>query len=123
MPLIGWKNYWYGQNSIINLVADKNKNHEEMVVNLRFDILNNSNSFEKNKVTKFIMRNVYNSFTRNIFIANYKIYGIDNIYIGNISTMKKLINHFHNSLDVIMKKNLRVENQEYLVFSENNLIF
>ena len=57
MPIIGWKNYWYGKYKIIKHIHEKNIYNEEMVVNMRFDILDNSNSLNENKIIEFITTN------------------------------------------------------------------
>jgi hypothetical protein len=43
MPVRGWKNYWYGKHKIIQYVQQTNS--RDVVINTRFDILSNSNSF------------------------------------------------------------------------------
>mgnify|MGYP000679978020 CR=1 FL=1 len=59
----------------------------------------------------------------NKFISETNCYGIDNIYIGSIKTQYKLIKHFHENLDNIVKANSRRNEQEFLVFSENAKLF
>ena len=44
MPIIGWKNYWYGKHKIIDYLYNLHKYEDEMIVNTRFDILKNSNA-------------------------------------------------------------------------------
>ena len=123
MPILGWKNYWYGKHKIIdsiyNLPIDKN----EMVVNLRFDVMDNSNSFNKKTIVNFIKNNNNLIFKKNIFLFNdEKHTGIDNIYIGNINTMYKLINKFFYELDDILIKN-QIHNHEFLVYRINSMLF
>ena len=63
-------------------------------------------------------------FTKNIFLFNDEIHwGIDNIYIGNVNTMYKLINMFFYKLDDILIKNNDTINQERLVYRINNTLF
>lgn len=124
-PIIGWKNYWYGKYKIIDFIynlstTDKN----EMVVNCRFDILNNSNNFSETNIVDFINNNKNNYFTKNIFLFNdERHYGIDNIYIGNINTMYKLSSMFFYFLDNILKKNNDTIHQEFLVYRLNSSLF
>ena len=125
-PIIGWKNYWYGKYKIIdylyntNIDIDKNK----IIINFRFDLFNNSNNFNVNLINNFIKNNINKIFIKNIFMfENENRCGIDNIYIGNIETMKKLIDYFHFHLDDILKLNNNVLNQEYLVYRINSQIF
>lgn len=138
MPIIGWKNYWYGKYKIIdflynthnnennvneNNVNDDN-NQNEMIINFRFDLLDNSNSFDETTIINFIKNNTEIKFIKNIFLFNDEHhYGIDNIYIGNINTMYKLIHSFYYELDDIISKNNDIKNQEKLVYRINSILF
>lgn len=117
MPKIGWKNMWYGKKRIIDEIA-KNERVNEIIVNMRFDVFSNSNSFNKIALLHFINKNSVVS-RKNIFLFNKESLGIDNIYIGNFNTMFNLIYHFHNNLDYIILYNHPVSSQEFLVFREN----
>lgn len=126
MPIIGWKNYWYGKHKIIDHIYNANANidQNEMIINFRFDIMCNSNSFDEEVIVNFIKNNSKIVFTKNIFLFNdEKHYGIDNIYIGNINTMYKLSNKFFYELDDILIKNNDTVHQEYLVYRINNTLF
>ena len=120
MPLIGWKNYWYGKYKIIKYI--KERLNGNVVVNLRFDVLNNSNNFDKDFLIDFIIKNVNNKFTKNTFIFDYENNGIDNIYIGNVKTMYDLTHTFFYNLDDILAKNNDTVNQEKLVYRINQTI-
>jgi hypothetical protein len=138
-PCLGWKNMWYGKYRIINYLFQNSHLFnskppiDQLVINLRFDIFTNSQVFEGINVVKFINNIAYytslynNNLKKNIFIKNIpNCYGIDNIYIGNINTMYKLINHFHFNLDNIMlryKNNNKIKVQEAIVFLENKRLF
>ena len=123
MPIIGWKNYWYGKYKIIDYIYNQQKYDEETVVNLRFDLFSNSNNFDKNLIIDFIKKNNEIKFTKNQFLFDYEANGIDNIYIGNINTMYKLTNNFFYELDDILCKNNNTRNQERLVYRINEQIF
>jgi hypothetical protein len=123
MPIIGWKNYWYGKYKIIEYLYNTNINDDEMIVNLRFDVLNNSNNFNKDLIIDFIKNNCEIKFKKNIFLINHESNGIDNIYIGNIYTMQKLIKYFFYELDDILSKNNDTIHQERLVYRINSTIF
>ena len=123
MPIIGWKNYWYGKYKIIEHMYNKNINADKMIVNIRFDILNNSNSLSETDLIHFIKQNSEVKFTKNMFIYNEEKYGIDNIYVGNIATMYKLIHHFFYELDNILHMNPNAFHQEFLVYKINNILF
>lgn len=124
MPIIGWKNYWYGKYKIIDYIYTNNfSNLEESVINFRFDIFNNSNNLDNNSIIYFIENNIKINFTKNIFICDTERQGIDNIYIGNINTMYKLIKNFHYDLDNILNIHNNTIHQEYLVHRLNSEIF
>uniref|UniRef100_A0A6C0LGK2 Uncharacterized protein n=1 Tax=viral metagenome TaxID=1070528 RepID=A0A6C0LGK2_9ZZZZ len=123
-PIIGWKNYWYGKHKIIDYLYNINICEDEVIVNFRFDILNNSNNFNQEGIVNFIKNNSKTIFIKNIFLFDDEHHnGIDNIYIGNINTMHKLINKFFYELDDILIKNNDTIHQERLVYRINNLLF
>jgi hypothetical protein len=124
MPIIGWKNYWYGKYKIIDYIYNLNINKNEMIVNCRFDVMNNSNCFDDKTIINFIKNNSKVIFTKNVFMFNDENHcGIDNIYIGNIDTLHKLIYKFYYDLDDILSKNNDTINQEFLVYRINSLLF
>lgn len=118
-PIIGWKNYWYGKHRIIDYINNKNININELIINLRFDIINNSNNFSIHEIIDFIKKNIGNEFKKNIFIRDHECNGIDNIYIGNINTMYKLTHYFNYFLDDILTNNTDTIHQERLVYRIN----
>ena len=123
LPLIGWKNYWYGKYRIIEHIHNKYGDIDEMTINLRFDILNNSNNFGETTLVDFIKNKIDNKFTKNIFLYDKEVNGIDNIYIGNVKTMYKLIHYFFYELDKILSENMYIYNQERLVYRINENLF
>jgi len=123
MPIIGWKNYWYGKYKIIEYINNLNIDIKETIINSRFDILNNSNSLKHEIIINFINNND-TEFNKNIFIYNCEKYGLDNLYLGNINTMYKLIYHLHYKLDnILLNKINETEHQEYIVYRLNNILF
>jgi hypothetical protein len=94
-----------------------------MIVNLRFDIMCNSNNFNDELIFNFIKNNSEIKFTKNVFLFNHECDGIDNIYIGNSYTMHKLIHVFYSELDDILSKNTDTKNQEKLVYRINSTLF
>ena len=122
MPIVGWKNYWYGKYKIINYIYNF-KYDEEMIVNTRFDIFNNSCSLNLELVIDFIKKNKNIKFNKNIFLFDQEINGIDNIYVGNIDTMYSLTHKFFYELDDILCKNNDTICQERLVYRINEDIF
>lgn len=122
-PIIGWKNYWYCKYQIINYINNLFENKQKFIVNLRFDIFSNSNNSSENEIINLIEKYKNKPLTQNIFAKNYKCYGIDNVYIGNLKTQYSLIFNFHHNLDQILKINEKTINQEFLVFVENTNMF
>lgn len=120
-PLIGWKRYIYGLYTIINHV--RNYTTKDFIINIRFDILSNSNIILEDQLITFINNNVNNVFHKNVFIYNNLNYGLDNAFCGNSITMYKLCKYFNENLDYIVSKNKFITSQEFLLFIENELIF
>jgi hypothetical protein len=121
-PLLAWKNMWHGKHKGLESI---NEDPDEILVNLRFDLFCNSNNARPELITKFINFNINKKeiLTKNYFINEKESFGIDNIYIGNLKTMKELTNHFYLNLDEILIKYPDIVHQEFLVFKENNLLF
>jgi F0F1-type ATP synthase delta subunit len=123
-PIIGWKNYWYGKYKIIDHLYNSHIDESEMIINCRFDIMYNSNTFSETNIIDFLIKNVETDFTKNVFLFDeYKHFGIDNIYIGNILTMYKLTKKFFYELDDILSKNNDTIHQEFLVYRINSSLF
>jgi hypothetical protein len=127
MPIIGWKNYWYGKYRIMTHILEqafqKEVDEHEVLVNCRFDILKNSNTYTKKTLLQFIQKHCNANFQKNIFTEENEKCGIDNIYIGNIHTMHRIAHHFFYNLDKILEKHKEIFNQEWMVFRENKTLF
>lgn len=122
MPLIGWKNYWYGKHKMMKYLHENVKN--ENIVSMRFDFFQYSPHVRKDQLIDFIKINQKNKLPNNIFFfRNEQDYCIDNIYIGNIQRMYLLCEHFHKHLDEILIKHPNIKNQEFLVPIINNELF
>lgn len=122
MPILGWKNYWYGKYRIIEYLHNIHTDENEMIVNCRFDIQSNSNNYPISIIMHLLKHET--KFTKNIFLfTNEHNYGIDNIYIGNIHTMYTLIHSLHMSLDNILSKHNNDIHQEILVYRINEELF
>lgn len=122
-PVIGWKNYWYGKFQIINHLKSILTTNNQVIINTRFDILSNSNNFTSTFIIERIEACKNINFIKNIFIKDNLCLGIDNLYIGNIDTQYKLINHFYENLDdILINSDKKIINQEFLVYIENNKI-
>jgi hypothetical protein len=139
MPILGWKNYWYGKFKIIDYLFHQDTTDEnEPIINCRFDIFNNSNSSIhnlKNDVlneemlalikgfTDEVLNKIETPITKNVFLFDYEKYGIDNIYFGNIHTMHQLISTFFYHLDDILSSHTDTKHQEFLVYRMNRQLF
>ena len=128
MPIVAWKNYWYGKYELIKHINDKCFDKNELIINLRFDILENSNSLDQEKIIEFIKKNIGLKISKNKFICHDKPRsGLDNIYIGTIFTMGTLIEQFHYYLDIFLSKIKVVEGgvliHELLVYKINDILF
>lgn len=126
MPIIGWKNYWYGKYSVIDFIHKLQIDDNEPIVNFRFDLMDNSNNFHESDLLSFIRENYEKQFTKNHFLYDDEFHlGIDNIYIGNINTMYKLIKSFFYNLDDILSSNINTNtiHQELIVYRMNKTMF
>ena len=116
MPMIGWKNYWYGKYQIISYIYNKQLYNNDVIINTRFDVLNNSVSISKDAFFNFIKKDI--PLNKNLFIYEYN-FGLDNLYIGTINNMYKLSYIFNNYLDLVLSKK-SVNSHELLVYLVNN---
>jgi hypothetical protein len=120
MPLVGWKNYWYGKFRIADWLFSSGADRAEPLVNCRFDVFQNSNKFREDDVSNFVAKHCKDSFDKNVFLFQEENHlGIDNVYMGNVVTMHKLASMFFYDLDIILAKNKDIKNQEKLVFRIN----
>jgi hypothetical protein len=123
MPVLGWKNYWYGKHRIVDWLFRSGADPAEPLVNCRFDVFQNSNKFAEAAVRQMIDAHCKDKFERNVFLFGDEGHlGIDNAYMGNVVTMHKLTSLFFNELDAILAKNKDVRNQEKLVFRVNKTL-
>lgn len=124
MPIIGWKNYWYGQKRIIDYLDGLYENKHILIVNFRFDILNvHGHPLTPDLVLGFIELHKKDVFYKNIFMRGRNESGVDNIYIGNLECQNRLITHFNNNLDEIISTNEKTIKQEFFVYEENERLF
>jgi hypothetical protein len=130
MPIRAWKNMWYSQYFMMDFI-NKTKPKNQLLLNLRLDILKNSNRDINNKEYILHYVNVYAGFLKNNanikknnFLLELEWAGIDNIIGGTVETMYKLLRHFHFNLDAILTSygNFKFPH-EVLVYRENDKIF
>lgn len=117
--ILGWKNYWYGKYQIMKYVYDNTD--PSIVISIRFDAFNNSNSLHRESVNEFIKNNMHETFTKNKFLKDHECTGVDNFYMGTTETMYALTHKFYYELDDILEKIKDTENQEKFVFRVNDL--
>ena len=65
MPIIGWKNYWYGKYRIIDYLNTNVDCGEEIIINIRFDVFKNSNNFLKADIMNLIKVNIGKKMRKN----------------------------------------------------------
>ena len=121
-PTIGWKNMWYGKYKIMDFIKSNTKNQNEMVLNMRFDILTNKNSWSFTNIMQFINQSIINN-KKCSFIQKHKYQGVDNIYLAGIHNMHQLITLFYKQLDEIDSKYNNIGCQEQLVLYESQRLF
>jgi len=125
-PIIGWKNYWYGQHKIIDFInsnKELDKEKKSFILNMRLDVFNNPHGFDENNIISFIKQYYNEPLTENKFMYEKFFLGCDNCFIGNVETMYKLTQYFHFNLDDILKKYKIIGHQEGLVMIENSVMF
>jgi hypothetical protein len=127
-PILGWKNYWYSKYQIMKQIKEENEEtvgnkEQHNLINMRFDLFNNSNIFSLEKLITFMNTCNNEVLSENKFLKNEFFAGCDNLYIGNMDTMYRLIYHFHFHLDSIIKKHGSIKYQEALVMIENAQLF
>lgn len=122
-PLLGWKRMWFGKYAIAKSIADEFKNEQyRIVLNMRFDVLANSNTVDAETVLRFVSSTLVKTRPHKrfdiAFIHGIPKPGIDNIYMGNVRSVFRLAESFHYKLDIIMKKFTNITHQEFFVFHE-----
>ena len=122
-PVKGFKNMLYGKMKIANYVYN-NVDHDEKVVQFRFDIMSNPFPLKHYQIIDFLNRAVlWNTGDGNEkmkFISDRPIMGIDNIFISSVSYMFKFLYGFYSHFDEINDKYINIGNQEYMCFYERN---
>ena len=122
-PVKGYKNMLYGKAKIANYVYN-NVDHDEKVVQFRFDIMSNPFPLKHYQIIDFLNKNVFwttgDENEKMKFISDRPIMGIDNIFISSVSYMFKFLHGFYSHFDEINNKYRNVGNQEYMCFYERN---
>jgi hypothetical protein len=115
-PLRAWKNMFYGKYVMLDYLS-KHRDETEVVLNFRFDVLQNSTHEikEKNILAVASCRP-----PKNQFIYPYCFPGVDNCYLGPIKTLHALVHHFHHRMDEIVARYSLKQCHEYIVFFENS---
>jgi hypothetical protein len=124
IPIIGWKNMWYGKATIADHIAES-EHSDTLLINTRFDLFCNSNNPTVANLLLFVEKNNNTTPTSLIFMSSLACCGIDNFYITTVAINRTLSQHFNTSLDEIMARPEygSIGNPEKLVFYENARIF
>lgn len=126
MKLIGWKYMWYGIKRVMDIIYENEKD-DKIILNTRFDVLNNSQGITHNILINWLFKTVdrcTEKLTKNKLYKKHNLLGVDNQIIGDRNTMKKLVDHF-NDLDKITAMEIYkdVKSHENVVYYENDEIF
>ena len=124
IPRIAWKNYWYGKYKIAEYIKERYAS-DSTVINTRFDFFQVNQSrgflldFSNEILLEFIKKNTITK--NNCFLKDETFQGLDNFYIGPISSMYRIAHHFHFNLDTILQTPLykNIGHWEYIVYYEN----
>lgn len=121
LPKICWKRMWYGKYNIIKTINDDKDNENRIIINTRFDLFNNScSNISLNEIIDLVT-NIDFPIDKNIFFKeSSQLIGVDNCYIGSVHTMYLLAKNFHEELDKLDKIYKHINNQESVVYYENN---
>jgi hypothetical protein len=107
-PKIGWKNMWYGQYTIINYIKQNIKTYNnEIIINMRFDLLGNYYSGEESK---------YISKLNELYLENMSI----NEEI-NIPELRKTVSNINIFIQEI-NKNMKNLNKNIEILNNNKSI-
>ncbi len=123
--ILGWKRYIYGQYVIFNYLYNFIENKNLFILNTRFDLFTNLFVFPVDEINNFIKNNINKTITKNIFIKDNEVCGIDNIIIGTIKTNYELFFFINFNLDKILlyKENVELVHPEFVVPRVNNMLF
>ena len=120
MPIVGWKNYWYGKYQIAKYLYHHHPHPSTTVINTRFDILQH---LSHEQILEFISQHKEDRFMKNTFIYDAEVNSVDNLYMGNVKTMYLLALYFHYELDEILRIHCDTIHQERYVYRINHQLF
>lgn len=115
-PTKGWKNMWYGIYKGLEQIPPHDG--DKMVVSFRYDYFDVPSTqiisiiFE-NTILKFIDDNLHKQYIT--FPQSQTQTGVDNLYMGSVCKIKKLVNKFYFELDNIAILYPNIFSQEFLV--------
>ena len=120
IPLIGWKNMWYGKAALADHVAAKEA-HDVIIINTRFDLFCNSNNPAVSILLPFIKNNKDTILPYIVFMSHMATAGIDNFYMATVAVNQHRSQHFTRNLDEILARPeyIHTVHPEKLVFYEN----
>ena len=124
IPIIGWKNMWYGKAAVADHVAEC-EHSDTLLINTRFDLFCNSNNPTAANLLLFVEKNNNTQPTSLIFMSSLACCGIDNFYITTVAINSRISHHFNTNLDEILSRREyhSTVHPEKLVFYENARIF
>jgi hypothetical protein len=126
-PLRAWKSMWRGMYRGMEPVVEDFKylTIQPTVVNMRFDLF--SSDLDPRMKNTENLSAFLRHHTRTPLAGNFFLYGkpeifIDNFFLGNVTSMMRLVRHFHEDLDEIVTRYHYEINQEKIVFMENERV-
>lgn len=127
LPKLAWKRMWYGVHKAMQSISTQDVSDSMVVINTRFDLFNNSNSFTSFHPLLNLIHSVIKdtaSYKTNWFLNDStNLLGIDNFYVGSVATMNTLVTHFHTNLDHLCDLYPNLKYQEASVYYENMRLF
>ncbi|AUF82357.1 hypothetical protein TetV_265 [Tetraselmis virus 1] len=120
IPLIAWKNMWYGIHSAVTRASD-NQDPECPALCIRIDNFQNMESMHYSRCTA---NNIFNLIKRIFTVSTDTIKfipsreetpGIDNCYGGKLKLLQIITDRFHYELDDVQRMYPNIHHQEYLV--------
>ena len=123
MPIIAWKKMWFGIHKCCEYVYNS-KIYYDGILNIRIDNFNVmcSTINKINDITNIINRlnlMLHSSCDNKIkLLSDKRVFGIDNCFIGNVSSIYKMTYNFVHNLDDIISKQKNINNQEFVFYDE-----
>jgi len=121
MEIIGWKRMLWNMNRGINLINTDIPYKFVLSIRIdymRLDWMKQNYGFGHTEIIKWINDANTQNIDKITFFKDTEVYGIDNIYIGNISFLKSFLHEMNTKLDEILPEYKNEIAQEYVFYRE-----